>query len=339
LANLLLTDILKCPHCGAGFSVDLARRELRCANEHAFTYRGNVIDFSRLKSADPLQERSTQSFQVEWTKYYSSLGWADAELATEEEMFLTYTRAMPSFFAGKVVVDAGCGNGRYVNIVNRLASPRPRLIIAVDLSDSIFVAAGNCSAFDNVVFIKMDVNLLPAVLRRPADYVYSIGVLHHTPDAHASFSSLARCVERDGFLSAFIYGKGNPVLLRVNTFLRNRFFRSWPRDLIYGLCVLVAIPGQIFRLRFVGPWISDFVTRFVFVSSDVHNMFDAYTAGWTSFHDKAEVERWYRENGMDCVVESQLNNTSLYCIGRKTGRTADVAAHEQSGLVGAHSSS
>lgn len=319
-----LPAVLRCPQCGGSLSVEEHRHQLRCVNGHAFAYDGNVIDFSRAMSLEPLQERSANSFQVEWTNYYSSLGWTDEELACEREMFLKYTRAMPNFFSSKVVVDAGCGNGRYVNIVNKLASPPPSLIIAVDISDSIFVAARNCATLSNVIFVKMDLNLLPAALARSVDYVYSIGVLHHTPDAHASFCSLARCVASGGFLSAFIYGKGNPVLWRVNTFLRNRFFRNWPRRLVYGLCVVIAIPCQMFRLRFVGPWILDFVTRFAFVSPDVHNMFDAYTAGWTSFHDKETVEHWYRENGMECVVESHLNNTSLFCIGRKIDTTAPL---------------
>jgi len=105
----------------------------------------------------------------------------------------------------------------------------------------------------------------------------------------------------------------------MNSYLRNHAFRRWPRSFVYALCVSIAIPGQIFRLPFVGAWILDFVTRFVFVSHDVHNMFDAYTAGWTSFHDKDTVQHWYPENEMDCVVESRPNNTSLYCIGRKMG--------------------
>ena len=80
--------------------------------------------------------------------------------------------------------------------------------------------------------------------------------------------------------------------------------------------MLVAIPCQLFKIKFFGPWMSDLVNRFVFVSSDVHNMFDAYTAGFTSFHGRGEVEQWYREAGFDCVVEEHLNRTSLYCIGR-----------------------
>lgn len=324
MRRIALEDIVKCPRCGADLAVETA--SVCCRNGHRFHYRNGVADFSGATVSAAVQQQSTRSFEAEWSEYYSSLGWSAEDLETEREMFLTYTRAMPSFFSDKIVVDAGCGNGRYVRIVNSIACPPPRLVIACDLSDSIYVAARNCSAYDNVLFFKIDINLLPAVLKRRVDYIYSIGVLHHTPDAHASFCRLAECIDSGGYLSAFIYGKGNPLLFRVNHVLRNHVGRRLPRHLVYWLCVMAAVPAQAFRLKFFGPWMLDFVTRVVFVSPDVHNMFDAYTAGWTSFHDKQTVEGWYRENGMDCVVESQLNHTSLYCIGRKTALPlSDVA--------------
>jgi SAM-dependent methyltransferase len=311
-----LENLLKCPLCEGDFATHL--NTILCAQGHSFPYSDNVIDFSSIDKVDYLQQRSKQSFGVEWTQYYASLGWTTKALPSEQEAFLTYTRAMPNFFANNIVVDAGCGNGRYINIVNRISSPPPRLIIAADLSDSIYVAAKNCSSFTNVVFVKINLNLLSTVLKQPVDYVYSIGVLHHTPNAEESFNSLAKCVKTDGFMSVYLYGKGNPLLYRVNSFLRNRFFQAWPHKLIYYLVVLIAIPCQVFRIPFFGPWMLDFIGRFVFVSYDVHNMFDAYTAGYTSFHKKSEVEEWYRSNGFDCVVDSQLNHTQLYCIGRRT---------------------
>ena len=177
-----------------------------------------------------------------------------------------------------------------------------------------------------MVFLPNDLNLLSVVLKTSVDYVYSIGVLHHTPDAAQGFRGLATCVGEGGFLSMYLYGKGNPILHKVNVFLRNRFFQGWPPKLVHLVCVLLAIPGQLFRIKFFGPWLSQCVTRFVFVSHDVHNMFDAYTAGFTSFHDRKEVEAWYRSVGFDCVVEERSNRTSLHCIGR---RAATHMVHAQ----------
>jgi len=290
---------------------------LECYNGHVFRFEDNIIDFSAPNTVTPLQQRTNTSFGVEWSEYYPRLGWAPSEQGCEIDNFLILTKAMPNFFSAKVVIDAGCGNGRYIKVVNTISTPRPRLVIGVELSDSIIVASRNCAVYDNVVFIRMDLNALPAVIKDPVDYVYSIGVLHHTPNAEQGFYNLARCVRDGGFLSLFLYGKGNPVLYRVNCFLRNRFFRSWRHKFVFWLCVLTAIPGQLFRVKWIGPWVGDFVNRFVFVSSDVHNMFDAYTAGYTSFHERGEVERWYRSVGFDVAVEERINRTSLHCIGRK----------------------
>jgi hypothetical protein len=79
----------------------------------------------------------------------------------------------------------------------------------------------------------------------------------------------------------------------------------------------MAIPCQIFKVKFLGYFLRDLVNRVIYLDNDVHNMFDAYTAGWTSFHEKEEVEQWYQKAGFDYIVESHLNRTSLYCIGRK----------------------
>jgi SAM-dependent methyltransferase len=312
--SLATIELLKCPTCESDFYVE--HNAVTCNNGHFFSYTDNVIDFSAVERVNRIQQRSERSFGIEWTKYYATLGWSGSELASEKEMFLTYTRSMPNFFSGKVVIDAGCGNGRYINVLNHISSPPPRLVIGIDLSDSIFVAAKNCATFKNVLFVRANLNLLPKILKIPVDYIYSIGVLHHTPSAKEAFNNLAKCVRPGGFISLYLYGKGNRLLYRVNNFLRNRFFQRWPHKLVYALCVLIAIPSQVFRIRFLGPWMLDLVSRVVFVSPDVHNMFDAYTAGYTSFHDSDEIEDWYRSHGFDCVVESQQNHTALYCIGR-----------------------
>jgi SAM-dependent methyltransferase len=312
----LLEALLKCPICGHELSHNPAT--FFCRNNHSFPYQGNFIDFSvECGRPDEIQERSKKAFQTEWCNYYPRLGWHPSELSHETDMFLAYTRTMPNFFHNKVVVDAGCGNGRYINVVNRISSPRPRLIIGIEISDSAVLASKNCSHFDNVVILKADINNLPNILKEPVDYIYSIGVLHYTPDAEAAFHNLAKCIKVSGFLSIHLYGKGNPVLFRVNSFLRNKFFRSWPDRLVYWLCVVVAIPCQIFRVKLVGYWLDDLVNRVVFVSPNVHNMFNAYTGGQTSFHDRNQVEQWYRKDGYDCVVEPQNNNRSLFCIGRR----------------------
>jgi SAM-dependent methyltransferase len=313
----LLEKLLKCPLCGNELSFQ--EPVFSCKNNHCFQCQKNFIDFSVVHERNETQEHSKRSFETEWCRYYPRLGWHSRELAHEKDMFLSYTKAMPNFFFNKIVIDAGCGNGRYINIVNAICSIRPRLLMGIELSNNALLASRNCAKFDNVVILKMDLNDLPKILREPVDYIYSIGVLHHTPDAAGAFRNLAKCVRFDGFFSVFLYGKGNPILYRVNSFLRNKLFSKWPHKVVYWICVMIAIPCQIFRVKQVGSWAREVINRFIYVDSNIHNMFDAYTAGWTSFHERDEVEQWYRENQFDCVVSAFINYTSLYCIGRRIG--------------------
>jgi len=311
----LLEKLLKCPLCENELSYQGS--VFTCRNNHSFRCQDNFIDFSVASNRNAIQECSKKSFEAEWCRYYPRLGWHSREVNHERDMFLTYTRSMPNFFYNKIVVDAGCGNGRYINVVNTMCMVRPRLLIGIELSDNAFLASKNCSEFDNIVIFKMDLNDLPKVLREHVDYIYSIGVLHHTPDAAGAFRNLAKCVRPNGFFSVFLYGKGNPVLYRVNLFLRNKLFSKWPNKLVYWICAMVSIPCQIFRVKQVGPWLSELMNRFIFVSADVHNMFDAYTAGYTSFHERGEVEQWYRDCQFDCVVSPANNYTAIFCIGRR----------------------
>jgi SAM-dependent methyltransferase len=320
MRSSVVTTYLRCPVCRS--DVDAAAAVVRCSRGHSFPFAENVVDFSAVTQVEPRQERTKRSFGIEWTQYYPALGWAISEGAEEVDYFLIATKAIPSFFSDKIVIDAGCGNGRYINILNTISVPPPRVVIGVDLSDSIVQAARNCARFSNVLFLKIDLNLLPDVIKDPVDYVYSLGVLHYTPDAERGFYSLARCVKNGGFLSLALYGRGNRILYNVNCFLRNRFFQKWPPALVYWLCVLVAIPAQVFRIKYFGYLMKDLVCRFIFVSPNVHNMFNAYSNGYTSFHERSEVERWYRKVGFDCAVEEYDNRTSLYCIGQRVSLPA-----------------
>jgi 2-polyprenyl-3-methyl-5-hydroxy-6-metoxy-1,4-benzoquinol methylase len=103
--------------------------------------------------------------------------------------------------AGMTVLEIGAGAGRFTEHLVRHA----RLVVAVDLSEAIFVNAA--LGADNLVAAQADLLDMPAMTRR-FDLVYCRGVLQHTPDPKRSIALLHRWVEPTGFVAFDIYPPG-----------------------------------------------------------------------------------------------------------------------------------
>src|SRR5262249_27443611 len=134
------------------------------------------------------------SFGRQWNRY-------DVVRPDEdEEVFRVKTAISPSDLAGRLVLDAGCGGGRYA----RVAASHGARVIGVDLSAAVAKARDVCAPMPRVLILQADLLDLP--LEEAAfDLVYSIGVLHHTPDPRRAFSEVARRVKAGGRLSVWLY--------------------------------------------------------------------------------------------------------------------------------------
>ena len=82
------------------------------------------------------QARTRDSFGYEWTKLYPEHGHSTPEWQAERDIFLEYTRTVPSDFRGKLVLDGGCGNGRYAKLANDWGAR----VVAVDISAAVEIA-------------------------------------------------------------------------------------------------------------------------------------------------------------------------------------------------------
>ena len=89
----------------------------------------------------------------------------------------------------------------------------------VAVSSAVDVAAKNLAGRDNVDVIQADLFRLP-FRDGVFDMAYSVGVLHHTPDASGAFASVSKAVRPGGSFSIFVHARGNSVLYRSNLFLR-----------------------------------------------------------------------------------------------------------------------
>lgn len=231
-----LLKILRCPSCGAEFKLDDGVRTneglLRCPHHHLYpiidgiprVYEGalghfpEVIHNHHLRTTQsgkmPVRFRGTQkSYTNWWTRFPSQRTYASSSRA----ILLNRTMLLPEDFAGKSILDAGTGNGKFLKHLFEFGA---REVVAMDLSRGIEEAFELNSETDECHFIQGN-NLEPPFIEQAFDGVISIGVLHHTPDPRRAFQRLASLVKSDGFFSVFLYYQSwRPYDRRVFEFLR-----------------------------------------------------------------------------------------------------------------------
>lgn len=118
-----------------------------------------------------LYEKTKRSFGRQWTVYQVQ------NIEEDTAAFLAKTGFDPEEICHRLVMDAGCGGGRYTYIAARLGAN----VIAVDLSGAVEKTKELTGHFPNVEIVQANLFELP-FRNEIFDYIYSIGVLHHTPD-------------------------------------------------------------------------------------------------------------------------------------------------------------
>ena len=136
------------------------------------------------------QDEAWKRMQFDW--YLRSYGFVTEAELTE---FLK-TRTM--------LLDAGCGLGYKAAWLARLAPHAT--VVAMDLSESIFVAGERYRDLPNLLFVKGDIARTP--FRDGAfDLVSCDQVLHHTDNPPATVREFSRILAPGGVLNTYVYAK------------------------------------------------------------------------------------------------------------------------------------
>jgi len=135
-------------------------------------------------------------FDHEWARHPET---GTPELRSVFELYADLVRP-DAYGATRVVLDAGCGAGRWALEVAR-RGPR---VIALDLGASVELAARNTAGTGRVGAVQADVHDCP-IADGAIDWAYSLGVLHHVEHPAAALERIARTVRRPGFVLVYLY--------------------------------------------------------------------------------------------------------------------------------------
>lgn len=188
------------------------------------------------------------------------------------------------------ILDAGCGSGRLTRGVARAASEAT--VVGMDISGSARVAYENCRDTDNAHIVRCDLRKPPF---RPGTfgYVWSEGVIHHTPSSYETFSALDTLVAPGGRTYIWVYPsyKFSPY-----RFARDVLWRPYklPLSMLLALSWLLAVPLYIATLltnQRRGRYGKRTLRSMAFA------FFDNLSPEFQHRHSKAEVSAWLESHG------------------------------------------
>ncbi len=239
------------------------------------------------------------SFGFQW------LTFRDTQLDNEESRrseadFRRRTGLTPEELAGKLVLDVGCGMGRFAEVATRWGA----YVVGIDLSLAAEAAAVNLKD-RQAAFFQADVFKLPFA-PESFDIIYSIGVLHHTPNCEQAFKTLPALLKPGGKIAIWLYSAYHKWY-RMSDLYRKATRRMPPKTL-YRLChVAVPMYGAHKALRavpLVGKPISGVIKYLLPMSFHpdprwrVLDTLDWYSPWYQSKHTYEEVFRWFEDCGL-----------------------------------------
>jgi SAM-dependent methyltransferase len=303
-----LLTLLRCPTCRG--SLENAEGGLKCpvCGRHFPEVRGVLRFVGEGNYAD--------SFGYQWKSFQrTQLDQVDNDLS--ERDFIRKTGLTPEDVKGKLVLDVGCGMGRFAEVVTRWGAR----VVGIDFSAAAEVAAKNLSDREFLAF-QADVFSLPFA-PEAFDLIYSMGVLHHTPDCEKAVKLLPQYLKPGGTLAVWLYS-GYNNWYRFSDQYRKITHRMSPRALHSFFRVAVPFFYWLDRGLRVVPVVGKPaagvihhvfpVNRHPIAEMRVLDTLDWYSPKYQSKHTYEQVFRWFESCGLESL---SVGNNPVGVRGRK----------------------
>lgn len=251
-----------------------------------------------------LQKETIDKFSYEW-KTYSTFGWEDPvyNIDYERQVFSQKTLFDPCEFKDRIVLDAGCGNGRYLHWASQYGA---NLAIGIDIGYSVDVAQENLKNAKNVELVQCDLFHLP-FKEDFFDIIFSIGVLMHTGNARKATESLVKILKQNGKISVHLYHKSN-ILYEFLDILIRKYTTKLPSDKAILFTKHLYTLAKILYALHIGNIINGLILR---IDNHPHCIFDWYTAPVATHHDYDEIYQWFNELGVEVIADLNVDKGLL----------------------------
>ncbi len=230
----IVDGLLECPKCDKLYPiVGAIPRMLPDSFLEHYGYLSSRYPGKLTKT--PQMEQEIAAFQKQCRATAESFGfeWLRFVVTDKPEDIWSYretTGLTSGDVKGKLVLDAGCGMGRYIEV----AAADGAEVVGMDLSRAVERAWRETKHRSQIHLVQGNIMKLP-FKPNTFEFIYSIGVLHHTPSTRRAFQSLCPILRPGGRISIWVYQTHQP---EKNAAFYKRAFAFLARGVSDGLRVI-----------------------------------------------------------------------------------------------------
>jgi 2-polyprenyl-3-methyl-5-hydroxy-6-metoxy-1,4-benzoquinol methylase/uncharacterized protein YbaR (Trm112 family) len=256
-----------------------------------------------IQQAIKKNSRTKKSFEMEWGlfNYDEDKTW---ELQGEDLLarFLKETDETKESLRGRLIFDAGCGNGQLNQYIARCGA----VIVGMDLSRSVERAFLN-NKEENAFFLQGDVQFPPLQFEK-FDIVHSSGVLICTNNSELTFSKIEPCVKRNGKLSVWLYHPRKNFVHNSFNFLRT-YTSKLPIKVQYYLYLFTLFPASYVVKKIKGNKQN---AREMMIA-----IMDWFSPEFRWEHTPEEATTWFTKRNFSDVKVTTTDTFGFNIIGKK----------------------
>ncbi|MHC4184098.1 MAG: class I SAM-dependent methyltransferase, partial [Planctomycetota bacterium] len=205
------------------------------------------------------------------------------------------------YFKGKTVLEVGCGHGKYVKILNDLGCEN----IGLDLGTSVDLVYEITKDRPTAHVIQGNA-MEPPLKEETFDYVWSHGVLHHTPSTKDAVNVCSKLPKKHtGWFYVWVYHKGGFIWEHGNRLVRSITTRLPEKAVIllsYALAPLLYI---------IPAYNKDVNLSHVSWSECALSINDWLAPKYQWHHSAEEVISWYEELGYKDIEVTPANGVGI----------------------------
>lgn len=184
--------------------------KIRALFDAEIQFDNNLIVLDNTEDSDNNQKQTTESFTQKWNVVHNADMIDEQAEKFQKNWYLKLygfdsEECLSKYLVSKkVILDAGCGLGYKAAWLAGMAPNA--IILAMDLSESVFHAASKYSNIKNLFFIQCDI-ANTKIKKCSIDYVSCDQVIHHTSNPEFTFSHLSELLSENGEFSCYVYAK------------------------------------------------------------------------------------------------------------------------------------